>query len=228
MRLPSATSQEKAMPARPALGPSRFRHVVSSLGALALLASCTALSCSGDGDGISFTWHDADCDGVEDGVDAVLDDMDADGQGDRCDNCPTLANGPNGGPDNQRDSDGDDVGNACDADDDNDGVLDAADNCPLVANPTQAGTDTDVDGVPDACDNCAMLANAGQADSDVSLGRAAPDGRGDACDNCPAVPNVNSGNVDCNGDGDVADPGEAAGAQCDRDGDGVGDACDPA
>ena len=75
-------------------------------------------------------------------VDAA--DADADGYGDANDNCPGTSN-----PD-QRDTDGDSLGDACDPDDDNDGVPDAADNCVVVANPDQKNVDGDVLG--DACD----------------------------------------------------------------------------
>jgi hypothetical protein len=72
-------------------------------------------------------------------------DTDGDGIDDSVDNCPLVAN-----PD-QKDTDGDGIGDACDADIDNDGVLNAKDNCPLVANPDQA--DSDGDGVGDLCDS---------------------------------------------------------------------------
>jgi hypothetical protein len=82
-------------------------------------------------------------------------DSDGDGVPDSADNCPTRAN-----PD-QKNTDGDAAGDACDTDADNDGVLDKdaafnplpppqGDNCPLVANPGQA--DMDGDGIGDACD----------------------------------------------------------------------------
>ena len=96
------------------------------------------------------------------------------------DNCPFVANP------NQRDTDGDHAGNACDNDDDNDGVRDIADNCPLVPNQDQADgdgdgkgdacdDDEDGDGIADADDNCPFAANEDQADADE-------DGVGDACD----------------------------------------------
>lgn len=72
--------------------------------------------------------------------------MDSDGDGipNSMDNCPQTPN-----PD-QLDTDNDNIGNSCDADDDNDGVLDANDNCPLTFNPDQA--DFDGDGIGDTCD----------------------------------------------------------------------------
>ena len=61
------------------------------------------------------------------------------------DNCPEDAN-----PD-QTDTDGDEMGDACDPDDDNDGVPDGADNCSTRPNTDQA--DSDGDGIGDACES---------------------------------------------------------------------------
>jgi hypothetical protein len=106
-------------------------------------------------------------------------DADSDGVTNASDNCPFVANA------DQTDTDGDGLGNACDADDDNDGVLDTGDNCPLVANSGQADndhdgigdacdSDDDNDGIADTSDNCPFTANPRQADNDH-------DGIGDAC-----------------------------------------------
>ncbi len=87
-------------------------------------------------------------------------DWDNDGFGDLCDVCPTVAD------ENQLDTDGDGVGNACEDEDiDKDGDVNAADNCPTLYNPSQNGTpsrgnvcaetvDRDGDGVVEAIDNC--------------------------------------------------------------------------
>jgi MYXO-CTERM domain-containing protein len=143
-------------------------------------------------------------------------DKDGDGVVDSSDNCASVKNA------NQKDTDGDGKGDACDDDDDADGVNDTTDNCPLDKNAGQLDTDgdgkgdacdddDDDDGVLDAADNCAKVANQDQADSDK-------DGVGDACEG------------DADGDGfpddvdvcpDVADPG-----QLDTDQDTIGDACD--
>lgn len=72
-------------------------------------------------------------------------DSDGDGVVESRDNCASVAN-----PD-QRNNDGDQLGDACDPDDDNDGVADASDNCPLAANSDQ--TDWDADRVGNACDS---------------------------------------------------------------------------
>ena len=106
-------------------------------------------------------------------------DLDGDGVVDG-DNCPTIGNA------DQVDTDGDEVGDACDP-------------CPLEG-ATQLYEDVDLDGVDDGCDVCTR--GPGTHDEDG-------DGIVDACDNCPAVnaPQTNSDGDDL---GDACDPDGAA------------------
>ena len=176
---------------------------------------------------------DSDNDG--DGVDDVDDncmvtsnadqlDSDFDGLGDACDNCAEIANVPSDcdglpeTPNEQCDSDNDNVGDVCDLDVDGDSVADLEDNCPLIYNPTSdcdedestlnTQCDTDEDGMGDACDNCPIDSN---DDSDG-------DGFCDTADNCMMVSNPNQRDHDEDGAGDACDP--------DDDNDGIGDTID--
>ncbi|MCA9562242.1 MAG: thrombospondin type 3 repeat-containing protein [Myxococcales bacterium] len=149
-------------------------------------------------------------------VSSVANDRDGDGIEDNLDNCPDQFN-----PD-QRDNEGDGIGNVCDSDDDNDNVQDALDNCPLTFNPLQE--DLNGDGIGDACD----------VDRDG-------DGIRDFADNCPSAPNTDQRNTDRDQFGDVCDPDDdndtildtvdncrliVNPSQLDNDNDGAGDACD--
>lgn len=161
-------------------------------------------------------------------IQVILADTDGDTVSDGCDNCDFASNL------DQRDTDADGDGDACDLDDDDDGVSDLSDNCPLVVNPGQA--DTDVDGIGDACDNCINTPNFPTQDTDGDGSITARDmqddydmdGLGDACDsctdtdgdgfgdagfpvntcpedNCPFVPNIDQDNFDDDYLGDACD-----------------------
>lgn len=102
--------------------------------------------------------------------------LDADGDGllDEVDNCPIHPNA------DQRDLDGDGLGDVCDDDMDGDGVLNAVDNCLTVPNVDQR--DSDSDGRGDAC-------------SDDLDG----DGIVNANDRCPETPEDRDGWEDADG-----------------------------
>jgi hypothetical protein len=176
---------------------------------------------------------DYDLDGLTDeveypvyGTDPVIPDTDGDGVLDGPDNCKLLANS------DQANSDGDELGDACDPDGDNDGVSSGQDLCPATAAAapvdvngcSRAEVDTDLD----------TVCNPGAASSGPS-----PPCTG--VDNCPANANSNQQNIDGDGLGDVCDPdmdGDthanasdncpqvSNGAQANIDGDALGDACD--
>ena len=160
-------------------------------------------------------------------------DYDQDGKWDGIDNCPYVANS------GQADSDGDCMGNACDAepddydptvpDGDGDGIGDPCDNCPDLFNPEQA--DPDNDRLGDSCDNCSHEWNPDQTDSDGDCVGCVDDfchKCGDACDNCPDVPNPDQADADSDKVGDICDncPDVANRHQYDTDKDGLGDKCD--
>ena len=120
---------------------------------------------------------------IPEGVTSQSTDTDKDGVVDSRDNCRSIPN-----PD-QKDTDNDRIGDACDLDlkdTDSDGVVDSRDNCDFIPNPDQKNTngdefgdacqggDQDNDGVVDSIDNCRWVANPDQKDEDKN-------GTGDAC-----------------------------------------------
>gem|GEM_PF-7027504 len=128
--------------------------------------------------------RDTDADGTPDDKDVctlVNDDQtdtDGDGMGNACDNCPALQNA------DQYDRDRDGKGDVC-SDTDKDGVLDPYDNCVPYANADQK--DKDEDGTGNPCD-----------DDDA-------DGIENGRDNCPFDPNYIQSDEDLDGTGNVCD-----------------------
>jgi hypothetical protein len=151
---------------------------------------------------------DTDDDGMGDACDS---NDDGDAYPDSIDKCPeqaTLYNGPCGDQDDdgavdsednclfsanpdQADSNGDGIGDDCDADQDGDGIwIMAGDNCPFDANPGQENSDGDPWG--DACDLCPFTTDPQPWMSSSITGKAVqPDGDGDgtpdACDDSVRV-----------------------------------------
>jgi cysteine-rich repeat protein len=165
-------------------------------------------------------------------------DNDSDGVFDTTDNCPFDSN-----PD-QADSDGDEIGDACDAPQCGNGFVETGeqcesgtccniDTCQFLSNGTACGSalwctagsclpaDTDNDGVVDARDNCQTTSNSSQSDVDL-------DGLGDSCDNCPNTSNPDQLDADADGLGDSCDncATVANSGQEDDDNDGLGNVCD--
>jgi Thermolysin metallopeptidase, alpha-helical domain/Thrombospondin type 3 repeat len=152
------------------------------------------------------------------------------------DNCPLMANA------DQRNDDGDRLGEVCD-DDDLDFVFNTDDNCPQVPNRDQR--DGDSDDIGDACDN--------DPDNDCVPSRGFPDvvrtceaadipgTCAASCladpafecttgctDNCPDVANVDQAESDGDRHGDACDlcQGMVNLSNADLDGDTLGDECD--
>lgn len=170
-------------------------------------------------DGADSCPLEAQDDGGANGCPAAKVDTDGDGVPDNEDNCPDAANG------NQANQDGDDLGDACDADIDGDGTNNNADAFPTNPNETtdtdgdgtgnNADTDDDGDGYSDADEAAAgsdpLDSNSRPLDTDedgvadVSDTDDDNDGSPDTADNCPVTPNKAQANFDGDGQGDACD-----------------------
>jgi len=146
-------------------------------------------------------------------------DSDNDGVNDGDDNCPNKPNA------NQKDTDGDGMGNRCDADDDNDGFTDAEENRvgsntkDPNSTPISILTDADGDGIHNDVDNCVNKKNPNQKDFDL-------DGLGNACDpddDNDGFTDAKENNVGSNPLNPLSTPETIA---WDADGDGIDDSWD--
>ncbi|MBI2337225.1 MAG: thrombospondin type 3 repeat-containing protein [Deltaproteobacteria bacterium] len=163
----------------------------------------------------SNSGQDNDHDGIDNACDP---DLDGDGINDkppynrpdgRRDNCPEVSNR------NQRDTDSDGEGDACD-DRDYDTVVDISDNCP--DHPNRFQNDQDGDDQGDVCDSCPRTHASNDRDNDCIANNQ---------DHCPNHPDETNSDADEDGKGDVCDncPDNNNPNQEDNNHDGIGDAC---
>lgn len=185
-----------------------------------------------DGDGVGGS-----CDNCPTKANANQLDSDGDGYGDTCDVCKFKKNGNcNLNPLNC-DLNGDGTTTATEASFGNQKDSDlpvATVECPWI-DTNHDGTNQITepqggpDGYGDACDNCPTFCNPTQKESDNIFFPDA-DGVGAACDNCQGVNNgacdTNPLYCDINADGTMSADEKKKGNQSDKDGDGIGDACD--
>lgn len=137
-------------------------------------------------------------------------DADSDGVPDASDNCPSVSNA------SQLNTDGDSMGDACDADDDNDGTGDGSDCASLDATKwrNQAYADSDSDGVRNTTSASTVACFGTTPPATYTLNANGPD-------NCPSVSNASQTNTDGDGQGDACD------ADDDNDGALDGSDCSP-